>query len=49
MMIEGGSRWGYDPIWIRNDPQNEAPLDEEQDVESDAQSKGRRTDVNGLE
>ena len=49
MMIEGGSRWGYDPIWIRNDPHNEAPLDEEQDVESDAQSKGRRTDVNGLE
>jgi len=19
MMIEGGSRWGYDPIWIKND------------------------------
>ena len=19
MMIEGGSRWGYDPIWIRNE------------------------------
>jgi len=20
MMIEGGCRWGYDPIWIRNEP-----------------------------
>jgi hypothetical protein len=23
MMIEGGSRWGYDPIWNKKDPPEE--------------------------
>ena len=31
MMIEGGSRWGYDPIWIKNEP----PQDENQNKEDD--------------
>jgi uncharacterized membrane protein YfcA len=26
MMIEGGSRWGYDPIWVKNDPPKEDGL-----------------------
>ena len=23
MMIEGGSRWGYDPIWVKNEKPKE--------------------------
>jgi hypothetical protein len=23
MMIEGGSRWGYDPVWVENEKPKE--------------------------
>jgi hypothetical protein len=32
MMIEGGSRWGYDPIWIRNEKPKEIKMADDKAV-----------------
>jgi len=26
MMIEGGSRWGYDPVWVQNEKPKEEKI-----------------------
>ena len=39
MMIEGGCRWGYDPIWIKNEPprdENQPKAEENADLEKNA-------------
>lgn len=39
MMIEGGCRWGYDPIWIKNEPrkdENQQKVEENADPEKNA-------------
>lgn len=44
MMIEGGSRWGYDPIWVQNEKPKEIKTADDKAVkEKDDESEDKPT------
>ena len=45
MMIEGGSRWGYDPVWVKNEKPRELRTADDQAVkERDDETDDRQKD-----